>query len=111
MSVAFDTMLDNRAAIMIMQNELRALVARPEFGYLVDIHREIRDAWLSSIRRGVQQGELRHDLDIDAAYALIRDLIYVAARWHTQDDRPSGHDLVARAGSYRAIVMSGLVAG
>jgi hypothetical protein len=102
-------MEDNRVAIMILENERQYLATRPEFGYLEPLQRAIDQVWLSTLRRGIDDGDFRAELDVRLAYRFIRDVLFMAAR----DDRGCSAgprvDSAHVAPTYRALILNGLL--
>jgi flavin reductase (DIM6/NTAB) family NADH-FMN oxidoreductase RutF len=106
--IAFESMGENRVAIMILQNERPYLSERPEFGYLEPLEREIDEIWHAVLVRGVDAGEFRPDLDAAIAYRFIRDIIFTAARWYGSAGSP-GAEASTRARAYRELILHGLL--
>ena len=106
---AFGSMEDNRVAIMILQNERQYLATRAEFGYLEPLERAIDQVWLTTLQRGVDEGDFRADLDVRLAYRFIRDILFTAARRY-QPDRPDPRTgSVQVADAYRSLILPGLL--
>ncbi len=86
----------------VFTREWRALdgVARDE---IVDARRRYEQRWRLLFREGVERGELRVDLDADAAALLVLS----AANWAYTWLRP-GRDTGALADSFTAIVLDGV---
>lgn len=106
--IAFESMEQNRVAVMILQNERPYLSERVEFGYLEPLEREIERAWHRTLQRGVDEGEFRADLDVVLAYRFIRDVLFTAARWRSIVGAEQ-HEAARRAEAYRAFILHGLV--
>ena len=87
--VAFDLMEENRVPIMILQNERQYLATRPEFGYLGPLERAIDQIWLTTLQRGVDEGDFRPDLNARIARRFIGDMLFTAARRYNPGG--SGH--------------------
>jgi AcrR family transcriptional regulator len=109
MRIGFASLEPHRAAIMVMQNDwnyLRSLGDR--FDYLVRAEDEVERMWVSQIKRGQAEGQLRPDADPKLTYHIIRDTIWVAVRWF----RPGGRlDAAELADHYSTILFDGLAAG
>ena len=90
------------AVATVFTREWRALegVARDE---IVDARRRYEQRWRLLFREGVERGELRVDLDADAAALLVLS----AANWAYTWLRPGG-DTAALADSFTAIVLDGV---
>jgi flavin reductase (DIM6/NTAB) family NADH-FMN oxidoreductase RutF len=104
---AFGSMEQNRVAIMILQNERPYLAARPEFAYLEPLERDIEHVWHDTLRRGIESGEFRADLDVTLTYRFIRDVLFTAARWFSSGAWTSP-DAARRAEAYRSLILHGL---
>lgn len=106
---AFGSMEDNRVAIMILQNERQYLAGRPEFGYLEPLERAIDQVWLTTLQRGVDQGDFRAELDVRLAYRFIRDVLFTAARRYTpgRPEPRTGSAQVTR--TYQSLILHGLL--
>jgi flavin reductase (DIM6/NTAB) family NADH-FMN oxidoreductase RutF len=106
---AFGSMEDNRVAIMILQNERQYLTTRAEFGYLEPLERAIDQVWLTTLQRGVDEGDFRADLDVRLAYRFIRDVLFTAARRYNPDHPQQRADSVQVADAYRSLILPGLL--
>jgi flavin reductase (DIM6/NTAB) family NADH-FMN oxidoreductase RutF len=106
---AFGSMEENRVAIMILQNERQYLATRPEFGYLEPLERAIEQVWLTTLQRGVDEGEFRPGLDVRLAYRFIGDMLFTTARRYNSG-RPEGRaDSAQVAETCRSMILYGLV--
>ena len=67
--------------------------------------------WLTTLQRGVDDGDFRADLDVRLAYRFIRDVLFTAARRY-QPDRPDPQTgSVQVADAYRSLILPGLLRG
>ena len=57
------------------------------------------------LRRGMESGEFRSDLDPKLTYRFLRDTVWVAVRWYRPDDT---NDHAQIADQYLHIVLDGL---
>ncbi|SPF00843.1 HTH-type transcriptional repressor KstR2 [Streptomyces sp. MA5143a] len=96
----------HRAAVEIYQNEAKQLIAQERrFGFLEVSQRKFEQTWLSTLERGVTEGEFRADLDTKVTYRFVRDTVWVAASWY----RPGGQyspEQIAR--QYLSMVLDGI---
>lgn len=94
---------------MILQNERQYLAGRPEFGYLEPLERAIDQVWLTTLQRGVDQGDFRAELDVRLAYRFIRDVLFTAARRYTpgRPEPRTGSAQVTR--TYQSLILHGLL--
>jgi flavin reductase (DIM6/NTAB) family NADH-FMN oxidoreductase RutF len=106
---AFDSMEENRVAIMILQNERQYLATRPEFDYLEPLERAIDQIWLTILQRGIDEGDFRPDLNVKIAYRFIGDMLFTTARrYNPGSDRP-GTDIPQVAETCRSLILHGLL--
>lgn len=103
----FATLEAHRAAITVMQNDWNYLRSLPgdRFDYLERAEDEIERIWVEQIERGQAVGQFRADLDPKLTYRMIRDTIWVTARWF----RPDGPlDTAALADHFAKVLFNGL---
>ncbi|MCK0439472.1 TetR family transcriptional regulator [Gordonia alkaliphila] len=103
---SFESIDARHTAVAIYQNEARQLAGQERFEYIGERNVEFRHLWESVLRRGVDDGEFRADLDVDLVYRFLRDTVWVAVRWY----RPGGGkpvDLVAD--QYLSVVLDGIL--
>jgi AcrR family transcriptional regulator len=106
---AFGSMEDSRVAIMILQNERQYLSTRAEFGYLEPLERAIDQVWLTTLQRGVDEGDFRVGLDVRLAYRFIRDVLFTAARRYNPGHPEQRADSLQVADAYRSLILPGLL--
>jgi len=106
---AFGSMEENRVAIMILQNERQYLATRPEFGYLEPLERAIEQVWLTTLQRGVDEGDFRAGLDVRLAYRFIGDMLFTTARRYNSGRSESRADSLRVAETCRSMILYGLV--
>jgi AcrR family transcriptional regulator len=83
---SLDSMVKDRSAILIYQNEARFLAEQPRFAYLRDAHRKFERIWTGVLQQGIDAGEFRPTIDPKLVYRLVRDTVWTAPRWY----RPGG---------------------
>jgi 3-hydroxy-9,10-secoandrosta-1,3,5(10)-triene-9,17-dione monooxygenase reductase component len=106
---SFDSMAQNRVAIMILQNERPYLNDHIGFGYLAPLERAIDDVWHASLQRGLDAGDVRADVDVDLAYRFIRDVLFTAARRWVSIGAEASDAARAKADAYQAFILHGLL--
>ncbi|MCU1658614.1 MAG: hsaB 3 [Pseudonocardiales bacterium] len=106
---SFDSMPTNRVAIMILQNERQYLGQRPEFTYLEPLEHDLVQVWLTTLQRGVDEGEFDPHLDVSLAYRFIRDVLFTVARWYTSGSGETPRQGVPVAEAYRSFILRGLL--
>ncbi len=92
-------------AAEIYQSDVNYLSQFERFGYLKTAAGQVRKTWLDVIKAGVIAGAFRADLDPDICYRLIRDAVWLSARWF----KPSPEYPVARfAADCTALFIGGM---
>ena len=76
-----DTLSEHRAALTILQNDWSYFFAHPRFSYLHAALAEIEQIWADQLERGKSLGVFRDDLDPKLTYRLLRDMLWLPARW------------------------------
>ncbi|MFI0406479.1 TetR/AcrR family transcriptional regulator [Actinomadura sp. 3N508] len=104
---SFRTIDRHRPAVVLYQNESKHLATSERFRYLNDSRRRFEEMWLTLLRRGVEEGAFRADLDPDLVYRYIRDTVWVAANWYKPGGRLSADDI---AKQYLAMFLEGIQA-
>lgn len=72
---------DQPYATTIYQNELPYLREQPMFGDVLKAAASVQRTWLQIIEQGVADGAFRGDIDAKLFYRLIRDAVWLSARW------------------------------
>lgn len=103
---SFESIDARHTAVAIYQNEARQLAGQDRFAYIGERNREFRQLWESVLRRGVDDGEFRPDLDIDLVYRFLRDTVWVAVRWYRPGGAKSVDDI---ADQYLSVVLDGIL--
>ncbi|AZG47879.1 TetR/AcrR family transcriptional regulator [Gordonia insulae] len=103
---SFEAIDAQRNAVAIYQDEAKRLAGQDRFGYIGERNTEFRELWHAVLRRGVDDGEFRADLDVELAYRFLRDTVWVAVRWYRPGGELSADDI---AGQYLAIVLDGIL--
>jgi AcrR family transcriptional regulator len=73
---------DQPAATTIYQNERAYLRERERFAGVLADAADIQRTWLLVIEKGVAEGSFRADIAPRVFYRLIRDAVWLSARWH-----------------------------
>ena len=105
---SFEAIHRDRNEVAIYQDELKHLRGNPRFDYLRERNTEFREMWTDVLRRGMESGDFRGDLDVRLTYRFLRDTVWVAVRWYRPDD---DNDHAAIADQYLNIVLDGLTVG
>ena len=105
---AFRALLPHRAALKVAQNESHRLQQFDRFAYLGAGYARVEELWTSVLRRGIESGVFRDDLDTKLVYLFMRDAIWVTVRWYQPDGR---YTLDEMANSYLVFALEGLYTG
>jgi AcrR family transcriptional regulator len=89
------TLSRHRAALAMLQNDWSYFFAQPRFSYLRAGIAEIERTWVEQLERGKSLGLFRPDLDARLTYRLLRDVLWMPARWRAAEGYP--RDQVADA--------------
>jgi TetR/AcrR family transcriptional regulator, cholesterol catabolism regulator len=93
-------------ATAIYQNELHYLREQPRFKDVQAAAADVQKTWLKVIRAGVADGSFRADIEPRVFYRLLRDSLWLSARWH----KPSTSYSTARlAEDVTAIFLDGFM--
>src|SRR4051812_19104459 len=102
---SFEGMDEDRAAILIYQNEADFLSLQPHFAYLRDADREFERIWTGVLETGVERGVFSERIDPELAYRLVRDAVWLAPRWHRSGAGPKPERI---AEQYLAVLVDGV---
>lgn len=103
---SFEAIDEQRNAVAIYQDEAKRLAGQERFAYIGERNTEFRQQWHAVLRRGVDDGEFRADLDVELAYRFLRDTVWVAVRWYRPGGALSADDI---AKQYLSIVLDGIL--
>ncbi|GAA3701617.1 TetR/AcrR family transcriptional regulator [Gordonia hankookensis] len=103
---SFEAIDEQRNAVAIYQDEAKRLAGQERFAYIGERNTEFRLLWHAVLRRGVDDGEFRADLDVELAYRFLRDTVWVAVRWYRPGGALSADDIAAQ---YLSIVLDGIL--
>ena len=102
---SFEAIHLHRDEVAIYQDEIKHLRGNPRFDYLGRRNTEFRAMWTDVLRRGMESGEFRSDLDPKLTYRFLRDTVWVAVRWYRPEDATDHAEI---ADQYLHIVLDGL---
>jgi AcrR family transcriptional regulator len=91
--------------VAIFQNEADALGELERFSYLKERNAQSRAVWVTLLKAGVAEGQLRDDLDLELVYRFVRDTVWVAVRWYRPGGRLTPSDV---ADQYLSIILDGI---
>jgi AcrR family transcriptional regulator len=85
--IGFAAVVPHRAAVAVAQNESVYLRQFERFSHLADGYAAVERLWVSVLRRGIEVGAFKSDLDTKLTYMFMRDAIWVTVRWYRPDGR------------------------
>ncbi|WP_395695503.1 TetR/AcrR family transcriptional regulator [Nocardioides sp.] len=103
--VSFDAIDRHHDEVAIFQNDAAYLLTFDRFSYLAYRNRQSREVWLTLLRRGIDAGVLRDDLDLELTYRFIRDTVWVAVAWYRPGGRRTQTEI---AQQYLSILLEGI---
>ncbi|GIH67954.1 TetR/AcrR family transcriptional regulator [Sphaerimonospora thailandensis] len=102
---SLEAMAAHPHAAEIYQNDVNYLLRIERFGYLRNAGREVQHTWLQVIENGIAEGAFRSDLNPKALYRLMRDAVWLSARWF----KPSrGYPVAKLAEDCTSLFLDGL---
>ena len=79
---AFSLIVDEPAAVLIIQNEGTQLAASKRFDYLETADHEVEQVWLRALEAGVASGDISPTIDARMFYRVVRDIVASSIRWY-----------------------------
>lgn len=101
----FSSVEDHRAATILFQNE-RPSLGDDSDGKIARVEQDMRQLWEGILRKGIEDGTFRGDLNPSIAYFMIRDATFVVARWYKKNGAYSVSELSRH---YTDLVLNGLL--
>ena len=106
---SLETVAGHPHATEIYQKDARYLASTSEGkAPVMDNARLIRKAWIGVLEQGVEAGLFRGDVPVGVVYPLLRDGLWLTARWF-KPSRDYGYDELAR--DYLKVFLEGIVTG
>lgn len=105
---SIETTADHPHATEIYQNDARYLQGQDAPTDVRKNARSIRSAWIDVLEQGVASGVFRDDVPVKVVYPLLRDGLWLTARWF-KPTRDYGHDQLAA--DYVKVFVDGVGAG
>jgi len=99
------TVAEHPHATEIYQNDARYLQAQGAPADVRQHARSVRTAWIGVLEQGVQQGVFRSDVPVKVMYPLLRDGLWLTARWF-QPTKAYGY--AELAGDYVKVFLDGI---
>jgi AcrR family transcriptional regulator len=69
----------------VYQNEVGYLRAQPGLSNVTDAGAEVQQIWHDVLTAGVAAGEFRDDIPVRIIYRVLRDAVFLSARWHRRE--------------------------
>lgn len=80
---------EHRTGMTILHNDFSYISGIPEFGFVNEFNEELGELWLGVLRRGVEEGRFRSDLDVFLTYREVMGAMLAAVRWYNPKGRIS----------------------
>jgi AcrR family transcriptional regulator len=93
---AVEWILRNPHSSTILQNDFTYIRQAANLGWVNDKYLEVRQIWLSVLRRGFEAGALSADLDIELVYLTIYGSLLSTIRWHEDVRHSSTRELAIK---------------
>jgi AcrR family transcriptional regulator len=87
---SLETVAEHPRATEIYQSDAHRLRAANGYAYVEESARAVRAAWVAVLEEGVRTGEFRDDVPVKVLYPLLRDGLWLTARWF-KPTRAYGH--------------------
>jgi flavin reductase (DIM6/NTAB) family NADH-FMN oxidoreductase RutF len=104
--VFFASLGEQRAAVILYQNE-RAGMPRHDESELVQAEQRLTALWERCIRHGQTEGLFHRQVEPRIIYYMIRDAVFVMARWYNEHGR---YSLDQISSQYRRTILTGIQA-
>ncbi len=106
-AVSLETVAEHPRATEIYQNDAHRLRASEGYAYVEASARAVRSAWVGVLQEGIDAGCFRRDVPLRVLYPLLRDGLWLTARWF----RPTrGYGHAELAADYWRLFFAGLAA-
>lgn len=105
--VTFEIMRDHPNATQIYQDEVSYIQRLPKATGTREISSEIAGIWVDAIESGIATGVFRKNLDAPVVHRLLRDSLWLTARWFKPSSKYSLDRLI---GDFITLFLDGLVA-
>jgi AcrR family transcriptional regulator len=105
---SLETVAVHTRATEIYQNDAHRLFAENGYPYVEESAKAVRAAWVGLLEEGRQSGAFRDDIPVKVMYPLLRDGLWLTARWF-RPTKAYGHEQLAE--DYWRLFSGGLVAG
>ena len=106
--VSLATVALHPRATQIYQDDAHRLRSSDGYGYVEASAKAVRAAWVGVLQEGIDAGEFRADVPVKVLYPLLRDGLWLTARWF-RPTKGYGHRELAE--DYWRLHFEGLAAG
>lgn len=103
--VQFEGLIENRAAVTLANNDSYYLQQIPRFAYLQETGAHIAGLWGGVLRRGVEEGVLRSDVDPDLVWVFIKGASWATVQYLSDGEADASS---AIADAYLAVLLDGI---
>jgi AcrR family transcriptional regulator len=105
---SLETVAAHPRATEIYQNDAHRLLAVNGYPYVEESAKAVRAAWVGLLEEGRASGVFRDDIPVKVMYPLLRDGLWLTARWF-RPTKAYGHEQLAA--DYWRLFCEGLTAG
>jgi AcrR family transcriptional regulator len=105
---SLETVAEHPRATEIYQNDAHRLAADNGYPYVEESAKAVRAAWVGLLEEGRATGAFRRDVPVKVMYPLLRDGLWLTARWF-RPTKAYGHEQLAA--DYWRMFSGGLTAG
>ena len=102
---SLQTVATHPRATEIYQNDAHRLRASNGYGYVEESAKAVRAAWVGTLEDGIRSGAFRDDVPVKVLYPLLRDGLWLTARWF-KPSKAYGHEELAA--DYYGLFLDGL---
>jgi AcrR family transcriptional regulator len=92
--VSLETVAEHPRATEIYQSDAHRLLADNGFAYVEESAKAVRAAWVGVLEDGIRTGAFRGDVPLKVLYPLLRDGLWLTARWF-KPTKAYGHEELA----------------
>ena len=103
--VSLETVSAHPRATEIYQNDAHRLRAANGYAYVEESAKAVRAAWVGVLEEGIRSGAFRDDVPVKVMYPLLRDGLWLTARWF-KPTKAYGH--AELAADYWRLFLDGL---
>lgn len=102
---AFEVVVPQWAAFTVAHNESQYLLQFERFAHLREGYGKVDELWMTVLERGIAGGVFKPDMDVQFAYLLMREGLWVSARLLKRNSRT---DIEQLSNDYIEFVLDGI---